>query len=63
MKFVAPLLLAVCTALPAPAQAEVHYYLMDSIATQASKPELRAEAHELETIYAADGVELFRVRR
>jgi Zn-dependent protease with chaperone function len=51
MRIVAPLLFAVCATLPALAHAEVHYYLVDSIATQASKPEFRAEARELEKIY------------
>ena len=52
MRIVASLLLAACVALPLSAGAEVHYYLVDTIATQASQPELRAEAHELEKIYA-----------
>ena len=35
-----------------PARAEVHFYLVDSIAEQATKPETRAQAHALEAIYA-----------
>jgi Zn-dependent protease with chaperone function len=34
------------------AHAEVHYYLVDSVAQQSTNADLRAEAHELETIYA-----------
>lgn len=34
------------------AHAEVHYYLVDTIATESPKPEGRAEARELERIYA-----------
>ena len=34
------------------ASAEVHYYLVDSIAEQSTNADLRAEAHELEKIYA-----------
>jgi Zn-dependent protease with chaperone function len=34
------------------ASAEVHYYFVDSIAEQATNADLRAEAHELEQIYA-----------
>ena len=49
---IAALLLAVCIGLPLSGHAEVHYYFVDSIATQASQPELRAEARELEKIYA-----------
>lgn len=37
---------------PLLAHAEVHYYLVDSIAAQSTNADLRAEAHELETIYA-----------
>jgi len=51
MKLV-PLLFAAGAALPLAAHAEIHYYFVDSIATQAHKPELRAEAQELEKIYA-----------
>lgn len=36
-----------------PARAETHAYLMHSVATQATNPEWRAQATELETIYAA----------
>ena len=34
------------------AGAEVHFYLVDSVAKQSSHADLRAEAHELERIYA-----------
>jgi Zn-dependent protease with chaperone function len=34
------------------ARAEIHYYLVDSIAEKATNVNLRAEAHELERIYA-----------
>ena len=34
------------------ASADVHYYLVDSVAKQSSHADLRAEAHELERIYA-----------
>ncbi|HZP66843.1 MAG TPA: M48 family metalloprotease, partial [Rudaea sp.] len=39
-----------CTTVPA--LADVHYYFVDSIATQAGKAEPRAQAQELEKIYA-----------
>ena len=45
----------------APLHADVHYYLVDSIAEQATSADLRAEAQELERIYTdmehASGVE------
>src|ERR1700759_3693681 len=34
------------------ARADIHYYLVDSVATQSTNADLRAEAHELEKIYA-----------
>src|ERR1700722_2137889 len=34
------------------ANADVHYYLVDAIATKSTNADLRAEAHELEKIYA-----------
>lgn len=36
----------------APLHAEVHYYLVDSVAEKSTSVAVRAEAHELETIYA-----------
>jgi Zn-dependent protease with chaperone function len=51
-RLTALLLATALLALPPCAGAEVHYYLVDSIAAQAPNPDLRAEAHELETIYA-----------
>ena len=42
-------LIAAC---PALARAEIHYYLVDSIAEKSTNVDLRAEAHELEAIYA-----------
>jgi Zn-dependent protease with chaperone function len=49
-RFAAFMLIATLAA--PPAQAEVHFYLVDSVAEKATNAELRAEAHELETIYA-----------
>ncbi|HEX6832965.1 MAG TPA: M48 family metalloprotease, partial [Rudaea sp.] len=37
---------------PAFAQAEVHYYLVETVAAKSTRPQTRAEAHELERIYA-----------
>ncbi len=42
---------AVCALSPL-ANADVHYYLVDSVATKSTDADLRAEAHELEKIYA-----------
>src|SRR5689334_19023163 len=48
--YVLPLVVAL---LAAPfARAEVHYYLVDSIAEKSSDADVRAQAHELEKIYA-----------
>ena len=44
-------LAAVCALSPL-ANADVHYYLVDSVATKSTDADLRAEAHELEKIYA-----------
>jgi Zn-dependent protease with chaperone function len=46
-----PLLTALLALSPL-AHADVHYYLVDSIAAKSTNADLRAEAHELETIYA-----------
>src|SRR5690349_19486334 len=53
--------IALTVAATQPAHAEIHYYLVDSVAAQATNADLRAEAAELEKIYAdmerASGVE------
>lgn len=43
---------AALLALPQLARADVHYYLVDTVATKSTNVEMRAEAHELEKIYA-----------
>jgi len=48
---VAPLLAGLLALSPL-ARADVHYYLVDSIAAQSTNADLRAQAHELEAIYA-----------
>lgn len=54
MKKIAGLLMAFAAAcaLSPLANADVHYYLVDSVATKSTDADLRAEAHELEKIYA-----------
>jgi len=44
--------LAAACVLASSANAEIHYYLVDAIATKSTNADLRAEAHELEKIYA-----------
>src|ERR1700753_3997464 len=44
--------IAALLALPPLASADVHYYLVDTVATKSTNAEMRAEAHELEKIYA-----------
>lgn len=51
MSKIAFLCVAACLFSPI-ASAEVHYYLVDSVAKQSGHADLRAEAHELERIYA-----------
>jgi Zn-dependent protease with chaperone function len=51
-RFTALLLSAALLAISPCAGAEVHYYLVDSVAEQSTNADLRAEARELEKIYA-----------
>jgi Zn-dependent protease with chaperone function len=53
MKILLAAVFAVLALTGNPARSETHAYLMHSVATQATSPEWRAQATELETIYAA----------
>ena len=49
--FAAAAVAAALFALPLAAAAEVHYYLVETMAEKSTNPATRAEAHELEKIY------------
>jgi predicted Zn-dependent protease len=51
MKYLAAAALAIALLAPPFARAEIHYYLVDTVATQSTNAQTRAQAHELERIY------------